>query len=126
MPKTFYTDHDIEDMVTRGVQSLVVDDDVVLTDLAREKVLKLGLELRRDAPPSAPERPYITKFTSPSAVMKPTAAPQLEKPALTPQSGEADLYTKVFEASLARLGNAVDPKLLETIVRRVLNTVSPK
>ncbi len=126
MPKTFYTDHDIEDMVARGVRSLVVDDDVVLTDLAREKALKLGLELLREEPPSAPERPYIAKFTSPSATVQTPAVPKIEQPAPSPKSGGDDLYQKIYEASLARLGNTVDPKLLETIVRRVLNTVSPK
>ena len=34
MPKTFYTERDIEDLSKRGVVSLVEDDDVVLTDFA--------------------------------------------------------------------------------------------
>ena len=40
MPKTFYTERDIEDLAKRGVISLVEDDDVVLTDLARDKARK--------------------------------------------------------------------------------------
>jgi hypothetical protein len=53
MPKTFYTERDIEDLVKQGVKSLIVDDDVVLTDLAYEKARRLGLELlrERDQPP---------------------------------------------------------------------------
>ena len=34
MPKTFYTERDIEDMVQQGISSLTVDDNAVLTDLA--------------------------------------------------------------------------------------------
>jgi hypothetical protein len=126
MPKTFYTEYEIEDLAKRGVLSLVVDDNVVLTDLAREKALKLGFELLRSEPPSAPERPYIAKFTSPSATVQPTVTAQPERPATTPKLAEDDLYQKVYAAALAQLGNTVDPKLLETIIRRVLNTVSPK
>ena len=46
MPKTFYTDLDIEDLVNKGATSLSIDgDNVVLTDLAFEKAKKLGLRL---------------------------------------------------------------------------------
>jgi hypothetical protein len=45
--KTFYTDHDIEDMAKAGTREIEVDDDVVLTDLAREKALRLGIKLRK-------------------------------------------------------------------------------
>ena len=126
MPKTFYTDLDIEDLAQRGVLSLVVDDDVVLTDLARDKAMRLGIELLREKPPSAPERPYITKLTSPSA-SQPTieAAPSPQPVTAGVKSGD-ELYQQVYDAALARLGNAVDPKLLETIIRRVLKTVIAK
>ena len=64
MPKEFYTETDIEDMVKRGVMSLEVNDNVVLTDLAYEKASRLGVRLVRkspDQPPSAPVRPYISQ-----------------------------------------------------------------
>ena len=44
--KTFYTERDIEDRVQAGVSELEIDDDVVLTDLAREKATALGLRLK--------------------------------------------------------------------------------
>jgi len=128
MPKTFYTEHDIEDLAHRGVLSLVVDDEVVLTDLARDKALRLGIELQREQPPSAPERPYLAKITSPSA-SQPAAqkiSPKLSTPSTPRPPADKDLYQKVYDASLARLGDAVDPKLLETIIRRVLNTVTAR
>jgi len=127
MPKTFYTDRDIEDLASRGVISLEIDDDVVLTDLARDKAMRLGIELIRihDQPPSAPERPYISKLTSPSAS-------STEKPPSRPSSGGAspgqplsddELHQRVHAAVVARLGDTVDPKLLDTIIRRVLQNV---
>src|SRR5574341_172954 len=136
MPKTFYTERDIDDLVRQGVKSLIVDDDVVLTDLAYEKARRLGLELLResDQPPGAPIRPYIAKLPSPAAsgasrasVNTPPGAP----PATTPPSSrkaasDEDLQQRVYKAAQARLGGSVDPKLLETIVQRVINSISTK
>lgn len=62
MPKTFYSEQDIEDLARRGEKSLEVDADVVLTDLAYEKARALGITLSQreaDAPPAAPVRPYL-------------------------------------------------------------------
>lgn len=132
MPKTFYTERDIEDLVRGGVTSLIVDDDVALTDLAYEKARKLGMELLRenDQPPAAPVRPYIANPVSRSASSS-------QKKAVTPSggltpvsvksiAGADDLQQRVYQAALARLGDSVDAKLLETIVQRVLKSVSTK
>ncbi|MBS1248661.1 MAG: hypothetical protein MAG431_00220 [Chloroflexi bacterium] len=122
MPKTFYTERDIEDLARQGVSALEIDDDVVLTDLARDKARRLGLDLIRpdDKPPAAPERPYIAKMPSPSAA-------KATKPANTsqasPTSGD-ELYNRVREAVMARLGDTVDHQLLDTIIKRVLQNVS--
>ncbi len=133
MPKTFYTDHDIEDLVKRGIQSLIVDDDVVLTDLAYEKARKLGLELLRqdDKPPAAPERPYIAKTQMvPARSPQKTDSGQSIAPLNQPSKpagraeGSDDLHTRVRDAVIARLGDSVDPKLLDTIIQRVLNSIS--
>ena len=116
MAKDFYTERDIEDMAKRGVMSIVMNEDVVLTELAREKAERLGVKLVREnvAPPSAPVRPYIAE-SSPSAggKSKASSAPQ----------GKADLHKKVRDAVVARLGNDVDAKLLDTIIKRVLDNV---
>ena len=50
--KIFYTERDIEDMFRSGLTRLEVHDDVVLTDLAREKAVALGIALV--APGQAP------------------------------------------------------------------------
>jgi len=133
MPKTFYTERDIEDLAARGVISLVEDDNVVLTDLARDKAMRLGIEIvhEYDQPPSAPERPYIAKLTSPSATVSGQAELSRDRStSKAPITGSVErddeLLQTVREAVVARLGDAVDLKLLDTIIRRVLQNVGVK
>lgn len=116
MPKTFYTERDIEDMAHQGVTSLVVNDDVVLTELAREKAERLEVALLRehDAPPSAPVRPYISPPSPSSSAGAKTQSRPRDK---------EDLRQRVRDTVIARLGNEVDPALLETIITRVLDNV---
>ena len=110
MAKEFYTERDIEDMVQRGDRRLIVNDDVILTDLAYEKAKRLGVELVQpnDTPPAAPIRPYINK-TSP----KP-AAPKLQ----TSSKIEA-IRANVKSAVRTRLGSQVSDELLDRIIDRV-------
>lgn len=131
MAKIIYTERDIEDLAKQGVTSLEVGDDVVLTDLARDKAGRLGIELVRDfdKPPSAPERPYITKLVSPSAtspVSPPSATVMWGTPAPKRASEDTHLSERVRAGVVARLGDSVDPKLLDTIIRRVLQKVDLK
>jgi hypothetical protein len=116
MPKTFYTERDIENLKARGVTSLVLSDDVVITDQARERAMKLGFDLVReqDQPMAAPVRPYIASQPSPAArTSQPKGA----------GADSAELEKRVVQAVQARLGSSVDAKLLETIVKRVLKSV---
>jgi len=117
MAKRFYTDHDIEDMAARGEMSLEIGDDVVLTELAFEKAGRLGVRLvqSHQLPPAAPVRPYLAKSVStcPSCQeIKPTE--------------DSTLRERIRAAVAIRLGNQVDPELLETIITRVLNNVGMK
>ena len=122
MPKVFYTERDIEDMVKQGVLTLEVNDNVVLTDLAYEKANRLGLKLIHEkpaSPPAAPVRPYILQQTPP------------RPPALTPAAAvsppaEADLHQRIRSAVLARMGSQVDPALLDVIIQRVLERTGVK
>lgn len=92
MAKIFYTERDIEDFHARGVTSLDVHDDVVLTDLARERALKVGVKLMRVQPGTHPA-----------------------------DRDDAALFHRVKAAVLARLGDHhVDPALLDAVIRRVL------
>ena len=92
MAKIFYTERDIEDLHARGVTSIDVHDDVVLTDLARERAVKLGVRLAR---------------------VKPGAHPA--------EDADAMLVQRVKAAVLAALGGRrVDSELLDAVVRRVV------
>lgn len=122
MAKVFYTEHDIEDMVKRGERSLVVTDDVVLTDLAYEMARRLGVQLVQptDTPPAAPIRPYINKTASPAAAQTPAAVPAT--PVAAPAAGArvAAIKARVKAAVLAQLGSsAVDEATLDRIIERV-------
>ena len=129
MPKEFDTDKDIEDMFKRGIQSLVVGENVVLTELAYEKAARLGMKLiqdRPDNPPSAPVRPYLSQNLEArpgAAAVPPRAAPGASP--VVP-SGEADLSQRIKSAVIARLGSQVDEKLLDVIIQRVLKSTGVK
>jgi hypothetical protein len=117
MPKEFYTERDIEDMFKRGIMSLQVTDNVVLTELAYEKANRLGMQLIKDRPlepQAAPVRPYISQGqeygVTPGA----------------PTSAEPDLAARIRAAVLAQLGNQVDPALLDVIIQRVLKSTGVK
>ena len=92
MAKTIYTERDIEDMARRGVTSLVVSDDIVLTDLARELALKNNIRLVRET----------------------RVHPE--------DDGNAELVHRVKAAVIARLGGEVDMVLLDNVVRRVVDS----
>ena len=119
MPKIFYTERDIEDLFHNGVSTLVINDDVVVTDLGREKARKLGVELLKenDQPSSAPIRPYITDKKSP------TAAPSLPQTSAGPAPTKATLEDRVLTSVKDQVGDTVDEGLLKTIIERVLKSV---
>jgi hypothetical protein len=114
MPKEFYTERDIEDLFKRGVLSLNMNDNIVLTELAYEKAKRLGMKLvygQPDNPPSAPVRPYISQPTVPAAQT---------------QKSDGDLQARIRSAVQARMGNQVDPALLDVIIERVLKSTGMK
>jgi hypothetical protein len=91
MPKIFYTERDIEDLYARGITQIEVHDGVVLTDLARERMFKLGMVPQRVKPQAHPED--------------------------NPQEA---LIHRIKAAVLERLGGQVDPALLDRVIRIVL------
>lgn len=139
MPKEFYTEKDIEDLVQRGIKSLQITESVVLTELAYEKANRLGLELisdRADNPPAAPVRPYLSEAQTRHVSRKPTTGPvtpvdqsQLQatpSPALSEGERHSDIEKRIRSAVIARLGNQVDAKLLDNIIHRVVKGVGLK
>ncbi len=129
MPKEFYTEHDIEDLFQRGIRSLQVTENMVLTELAYEKANRLGLQLiseRADNPPAAPVRPYLSEARTVRAqpVATPVAsATPLPQPA---PSNTVDVENRIRSAVIAKLGNQVDAKLLDNIIHRVVKGVGLK
>ncbi len=120
MAKQFYTERDIEDLVTRGQMSLEMTEDVVLTELAFEKAERLGFKLLQphQLPPAAPVRPYLSQ-PKPTG-NEPCACCEKNK------VSETDLRQRIRDSVKSRLGNQIDDALLETIITRVLNNVGVK
>jgi hypothetical protein len=138
MPKEILTDKDIEELHHRGIQSLQVNDDVVLTDLAYEKAKRLGIQLlfdRADNPPAAPVRPYLSDKESHQPKPVPVSIPQTgsqPRLALSPTLSLGDGGTtteiegRIRSAVIARLGNQVDATLLDNIIHRVVKATGLK
>ncbi len=120
MPRKFYTERDIEDLVNNGKTTLEITNEVVLTDLAYEKAERLGLTLVQGhlLPPAAPVRPYLSQPQGSSSVPCPSCSDR--------GSSDEQLKQRIRDAVNAKLGNQVDPALLETIITRVLNNVGVK
>ena len=132
MPKEFYTEKDIEDLFQRGVRSLQITENVVLTELAYEKAKRLDLQLitdRPEVPPAAPVRPYISESQgrqTQTAKWADVPAPSGEsapKAVLTRGAKESDIEDRIRSAVIAKLGNQVDATLLNNIIHRVVKGV---
>lgn len=106
--KIFYTERDIEDMHAAGVRQLEVDDNTVLTDLARDKAEDLGLTLVPAGRPQ-PESRF----------------PASPVPPLAGGSGQTDLAAKVKAAVIARLGTDSYNDLLDQVIPQVLARLNP-
>src|SRR5512143_2134205 len=99
MPKEFYTEKDIEDLFQRGIRSLQITENVVLTELAYEKASRLGLQLvsdRADNPPAAPVRPYLSETgTIRSQPMVAPVAPRAAPPSQSTPPGATDVEQRI-------------------------------
>lgn len=100
MPKTIYTERDVEDFARRGAKEIAMTDDVYLTDSARERAEKLGIVLRAVVASSA----------------KPASASSS-----VPRENVDQIVNQVKQDVIAKLGLSVDPALIERIVRRVVS-----
>jgi hypothetical protein len=104
--KIFYTERDIEDMFRSGLTRLEVHDDIVLTDLAREKAVALGIALVAPGQASTPLSP------SPAS----------------PPANPSDLVGRIRANVIARLGTNDYNDLIDQIIPQVLArlTTPPK
>lgn len=91
MPKIFYTERDIDDLNARGATSIDIHDNVVLTDLARERMFKYGI------------------------------TPNRIKPNIHPEDNQQEvLVHRIKAAVISRLPGQIDPILLDTVIRKVI------
>jgi hypothetical protein len=123
--KTFYTERDIADMHATGVTEIEIDDDVIMTDLAREKAIALGLKMklvaqRSGQPAGLPRLAVAPQMQLPPAVNGPTSPPPLASTAPAPAVSEIDVTSQIKSAVIARLGTNAHNDLLDQIIPQVL------
>lgn len=110
MPKIFYTERDIDEMKARGITSIDVTDNVVLTDLALERAMRYEMKINR-VERSAPKASYSPSVNTYAAYPRETARQS---------ASEAELKQRIRSAVLARLDGQVDAALLDAVITRVL------
>lgn len=125
MPKEFYTEKDIEDLVNKGIHELDVNDDIFLTVLAYEKAREMGLILHKQGnnDPSVPVRPYLSSVESQKTrftYSKGSPSHQIQS------SQQIDLYNRIHTAVKQKLGDQIDSTLLDRIIERVLHSTGVK
>ncbi|MGE5141243.1 MAG: hypothetical protein ACM3JD_17380 [Rudaea sp.] len=109
MARVFYTEQDIQDLAKRGVKEIELNDDVYLTDLARERMESLGIKGRTaGAAPSAASRPMSAPPTGPA-------------PGSLSEAERQQVFDKVRSGVIARLGPGIDAALVDRVVRQVVN-----
>ena len=117
--KIFYTERDIDDMHAHGVSHLEINDNVVITDVARERAEKLGVSLVA----AGQQPPATAPASTPSAK---SSAPNLS---------QTELVSLVKARVIARLGTSEYDSLLDQIIPQVMarlnggaapSTISPK
>ncbi len=116
MARIFYTERDIEDLARQGVREIEENDNVYLTDLARERMEALGIKARRGKAQaaSAPTSPPVSVPSMPQ-----TSAPAVTTGGLS-AAEKQQVIDKVKAGVIARLGPGVDTTMVDTIVRRVV------
>lgn len=125
MPKEFFTEKDIEDLVNRGVHELEVNDDIYLTVLAYEKAKELGLTLNKQGinDPSVPVRPYLSSSASQRTNHRYSAGSPSQR---IHSSNQIDLSNRIRTAVKQKLGDQIDSVLLDRIIERVLHSTGVK
>lgn len=132
--KQFYTVRDIEDMHATGVVEIETHDDVVLTDVAREKAIALGMHLKPVASthdgrqgPARSRMALSAGTTKPpvagGAGLNPTAAPSVPPAPSQSTTGAAptERVLKIKAAVVARLGTDKYNDLLDKIIPQVMS-----
>jgi hypothetical protein len=111
MSKTFYTERDIDDMKARGITSIDLTENVVMTDLALERAMRYEMKINR-VEHSAPKATYSPSVHLTASTIHTT---------VTRNSDNAELRQRIKTAVLAKLDGQVDSALLDAVITRVLD-----
>ncbi len=106
MPKTIYTEHDIDDMCARGVSCVDVTENVILTDLALERAIQRGIKINR-AGAVAPKATFSPSVNTYAAYTRDTLS-------------DSEIKQKIRVAVLARINGQVDEAVLDSTIQRVM------
>lgn len=109
MAKIFYTERDIDDMKARGVTSIDITDNVVITDLALERAMRYEMKINRADSSSAPKAIFSSSVNLVAAYPREASA------------SDNELKQKIKSMVLAKLDGQVDAALLDAIITKVLN-----
>ena len=109
MAKIFYTERDIDDMQARGVTSIDVTDNVVMTDLALERAMKYEMKIKR-----------VNSSSAPTARLSQSVNLAVSSVHEQAQRSDPELKQKVKALVLAKLDGQVDAALLDAVITRVL------
>lgn len=119
----FYTERDIVDLVRRGERQLRMREGDRMTDLARERARKDGVEIL--GPYEVPEQAAREASSTRYAVRGQGSAPPVKPDAAggrTPVKRE-QIREKVQRSVKARLGEGVDEALINRVIERVMDQV---
>jgi hypothetical protein len=108
MAKIFYTERDIDALKARGVTSLDITDNVVITDLALERAMRYDFKINRADSTSAPRATLSASVNLVAAYPRESSASDVE------------LKQKIKSLVLAKLDGQVDATLLDAVITRVL------
>ena len=111
MAKVFYTERDIDEMKARGLASIDVTDNVVMTDLAVERAMKYEMKINRVESSPAPK----AKLSQSVNLAVSSVHTMAER------SSNSDLKRKIKSMVLAKLEGQVDAALLDSVITRVLD-----
>ena len=86
MAKVFYTERDIDELRARGITSLDITENVVVTELGLERAMKYDMKINRADPGSAPKASFSGSVNLVAAYPRADSA------------GEAELKQKIKSA----------------------------
>ena len=113
MPKTFITERDVDDLKARGITSIDVSNNVVMTDLAIERAFKHGIKVVRNQLSPAPTASFSPSVNTLNVKVTERA----------PSVSDAEIIAKVKAAVLARLDGQVDIALLDAVITKVVSAM---